>query len=71
MVMEVHLHLQAAYPTEGWVGHFERLEPLFDERLEISGGRMHIPAPPGLGFTISSAARGWTKETTIVEGTPR
>ncbi|SMX51049.1 L-talarate/galactarate dehydratase [Actibacterium lipolyticum] len=38
MVMELHLHLAAAFPTEPWVEHFEWFEPLFDERLEISGG---------------------------------
>ena len=33
--MEIHLHLAAAYPTEPWVEHFEWLDPLFDERIEI------------------------------------
>ena len=33
--MELHVHLGAAYPTEPWVEHFDWLEPLFNERLEI------------------------------------
>ncbi|AOP50063.1 L-talarate/galactarate dehydratase [Streptomyces lydicus] len=48
--MEVHLHLAAAYPGTAWVEHFEWLEPLFNERLELSGGRMLVPDRPGLGL---------------------
>ena len=40
--MEIHLHLAAAYPHEPWVEHFDWLDPLFNERLEISDGRMHL-----------------------------
>ena len=36
-VMELHIHLAAAYEHVAWVEHFEWLEPLFEERLEISG----------------------------------
>ncbi|WP_461017872.1 L-talarate/galactarate dehydratase [Streptomyces daliensis] len=60
--MEIHLHLAAAYPHEPWVEHFDWLEPLFNERLEISGGRMHVPSRPGLGITLSDQARAWTQE---------
>ncbi|WP_330254897.1 mandelate racemase/muconate lactonizing enzyme family protein [Nocardia sp. NBC_00565] len=59
-VMEVHVHLAAAYPREPWVEHFEWFDPLFNERLEIAGGRMHLSARPGLGVTISDQARAWT-----------
>lgn len=59
-VMEVHIHLAAAYPLEPWVEHFEWFDPLFDERLEIRGGHMHLSARPGLGVTISEQARAWT-----------
>jgi L-alanine-DL-glutamate epimerase-like enolase superfamily enzyme len=59
-VMEIHLHLAAAYPHESWVEHFTWLTPLFDERLEISGGRMHVPDRPGLGLTLSERARALT-----------
>ncbi len=59
-VMEVHVHLAAAYPLEPWVEHFEWFNPLFDERLEIRDGRMHLSARPGLGVTISEQARAWT-----------
>ena len=43
--MELHVHLAAAYPREPWVEHFEWLEPLFNERLEL-GGRPHDGADP-------------------------
>jgi L-alanine-DL-glutamate epimerase-like enolase superfamily enzyme len=59
-VMEIHVHLAAAYPLDSWVEHFDWLQPVFDERLEISGGRMHVPDRPGLGFTPSEQARAWT-----------
>jgi L-talarate/galactarate dehydratase len=60
--MELHVHLAAAYPTEPWVEHFEWLEPLFNERIEIANGRMLVPTRPGLGLTLSEQARGWTRE---------
>jgi L-alanine-DL-glutamate epimerase-like enolase superfamily enzyme len=58
--MEVHVHLAAAYAREPWVEHFEWLDPLFNEHLEIEGGRMHLSSRPGLGVTISDQARAWT-----------
>ncbi|GAA4559563.1 L-talarate/galactarate dehydratase [Pseudonocardia xishanensis] len=61
--MEIHIHLAAAYPREPWVEHFEWLDPLFDEHLEIAGGRMHVSSRPGLGVTISEQARRWTVAT--------
>lgn len=61
--MELHLHLAAAYPYEPWVEHFEWLEPLFNERLEISDGRMLLPTALGLGLTITDQARAWTVDT--------
>ncbi len=60
--MEIHLHLAAAYPSEPWVEHFDWLEPLFHERLEIRDGRMAVPARPGLGITLTDQARAWTRE---------
>ena len=60
--MEIHLHLAAAYPTEPWVEHFEWLNPLFDERIEIRDGRIWVPDRPGLGFTLSDQMRALTKE---------
>jgi len=58
--MEIHLHLSAAYAREPWVEHFEWLEPMFNERLQIGGGRMIVPNRPGLGFSLSEQARAWT-----------
>jgi L-alanine-DL-glutamate epimerase-like enolase superfamily enzyme len=60
--MELHIHLAAAYPKQSWVEHFEWLEPLFNERIEIKNGRMVVPTKPGLGVSISEQARAWTKE---------
>jgi L-alanine-DL-glutamate epimerase-like enolase superfamily enzyme len=64
--MEIHLHLSAAYALDAWVEHFEWLEPLFNERLRIADGRMHVPGRPGLGFSLSDQARALTVETTTV-----
>jgi len=65
--MEIHVHLAAAYPHEPWVEHFDWLYPLFNERLETSGGRMHLSARPGLGITLSEQARAWTVDTVTIE----
>ena len=64
--MELHVHLAAAYPAEPWVEHFEWLEPLFNERIEIADGRMRVPARPGLGLSLSAQARSWTREMTVI-----
>ncbi|HZX82730.1 MAG TPA: mandelate racemase/muconate lactonizing enzyme family protein [Reyranella sp.] len=61
--MELHVHLGAVYATEPWVEHFDWLEPLFNERLEIKDGRMLVPTRPGLGLSLSEQARTWTRET--------
>ena len=60
--MELHVHLAATYPTEPWVEHFDWLEPLFEERLELREGRMVVPTRPGLGLTMSERARNWTRD---------
>lgn len=60
--MELHVHLGAAYPTETWVEHFDWLEPLFEERLQIRDGRMLVPDRPGLGLSLSPQARAWTRD---------
>lgn len=59
--MEIHLHLAAAYELEPWVEHFDWLDPLFNERLEIREGRMLVPARPGLGITLSEQAEAWVR----------
>ncbi|MCX5046463.1 mandelate racemase/muconate lactonizing enzyme family protein [Aldersonia sp. NBC_00410] len=61
--MEIHLHLAATYPHGAWVEHFDWLDPLFNEHLEIRDGRMHLSARTGLGFTLSEQARAWTVAT--------
>ncbi len=61
--MEIHLHLAAAYPLEAWVEHFDWLDPLFNEHLEIKDGRMQLSDRPGLGFTLSDQAHAWTVAT--------
>lgn len=68
--MELHVHLGAVYATEPWVEHFDWLEPLFNERLEIKAGRMIVPTRPGLGLSLSEQARGWTRETAEVGKRP-
>lgn len=60
--MELHVHLAACYPSEPWVEHFDWLEPLFNERLDIKDGRMLVPQRPGLGVSLSEQARAWTRE---------
>ncbi|AYM14747.1 MULTISPECIES: L-talarate/galactarate dehydratase [Agrobacterium] len=64
--MEIHLHLAAAYPREPWVEHFEWLEPMFNERLQIKDGRMIVPNRPGLGFSLSEQAIAWTQDSYVV-----
>ncbi|MFF3437969.1 mandelate racemase/muconate lactonizing enzyme family protein [Streptosporangium sp. NPDC002721] len=66
--MEIHVHLAAAYPHEPWVEHFDWLHPLFDERLEIDDGRIHLSARPGLGVTLSDQARAWTVDRAVIRG---
>ncbi len=58
--MELHVHLAAALPAEPWVEHFDWLEPLFNERLQIRDGRMLVPTRPGLGLSLSEQACAWT-----------
>jgi L-alanine-DL-glutamate epimerase-like enolase superfamily enzyme len=59
-VMEIHLHLAAAYEHATWVEHFEWLEPLFNERLDIRDGKMLVPDRPGLGLSLHEQIAGWT-----------
>jgi L-talarate/galactarate dehydratase len=58
--MELHLHLAAAYPHASWVEHFDWLDPLFNERQVISGGKMQLSQRPGIGVSLSDQARQWT-----------
>lgn len=63
-VMEIHVHLAACYRTEPWIEHFEWLEPLFRERLQIKDGRMVVPNLPGLGLTVSDGISAWMQAET-------
>ncbi|MBG0568496.1 L-talarate/galactarate dehydratase [Actinoplanes aureus] len=67
--MEIHVHLAAAYPHEPWVEHFDWLHPLFNERLEIRDGRIHLSPRPGLGVTLSDRVRDWTVDRADIGGT--
>jgi L-alanine-DL-glutamate epimerase-like enolase superfamily enzyme len=64
--MEIHLHLAAAYAHDTWVEHFDWLDPLFNEHLEIKDGRMLVSDRPGLGFTLSDQAVAWTVDRTEI-----
>lgn len=59
--MELHVHLAATCVHEPWVEHFDWLEPLFNERLDMADGRMLVPTRPGLGLSLSEQARRWTR----------
>ncbi len=61
--MEIHSHLAATYPIEPWVEHFDWLDPLFNEHMEIKDGRMIVSDRPGLGVTLSDQLRAWTVDT--------
>lgn len=61
--MEIHVHLAAAYAHDAWVEHFDWLDPLFNEHLEIRDGRMLVSDRPGLGFTLSDQALSWRVDT--------
>lgn len=60
--MEIHLHLCACYPREPWVEHFDWLDPVWNERLEVRDGRMIVSDRPGLGVSLSDQARSWTAD---------
>ncbi|MBB2947268.1 L-alanine-DL-glutamate epimerase-like enolase superfamily enzyme [Actinoplanes lutulentus] len=66
--MEIHVHLAAAYPHEPWVEHFDWLHPLFNERLVIRDGRIHLSDRPGLGVTLSDQLREWTGDRADIQG---
>jgi len=56
---QLHVHLAACQPKEGWVEWFDWLDPLFEERLELRDGRVVVPTRPGLGLTLATRAREW------------
>jgi len=56
---QLHVHLAACQPREGWVEWFDWLDPLFEERLTLRDGRVVVPDRPGLGLTLSARSREW------------
>ena len=68
--MEIHSHLAATYPIEPWVEHFDWLDPLFNEHMEIADGRMLVSGRPGLGITLSEQLRAWTVDTCLLSDRP-
>ncbi len=60
-VMEQHVHLMCVTQAEGWVEHFDWLEPLFVERFELKDGRIWLNADHGFGLTLSDRAREFTQ----------
>ncbi len=56
---QLHVHLAACQPREGWVEWFDWLDPLFQERLELQDGRLVVPDRPGLGLALSPRASEW------------
>ena len=68
--MEIHSHLAATYPIEPWVEHFDWLDPLFNEHMEIADGRMLVSGRPGLGITLSEQLRAWTVDTCLFSDRP-
>ena len=68
--MEIHSHLAATYPIEPWVEHFDWLDPLFNEHMEIADGRMLVSGRPGLGVTPSDQLRAWTVDACRLSGRP-
>ena len=56
---QLHVHLAAAQPREGWLEWFDWLEPLFVERLVVQNGRVVVPDRPGIGLTLSPRASEW------------
>lgn len=65
--MEIHVHVSAAYPLGTWVEHFDWLDPLFNERQILEGGRMMLSTRPGLGVTLSDQARAWTESSCRID----
>jgi L-alanine-DL-glutamate epimerase-like enolase superfamily enzyme len=64
--MELHVHLAATCAGEPWVEHFDWLEPLFDQTVQIADGRMVVPTTPGIGLTVSDRALAWTTVEEII-----
>lgn len=56
--MQLHHSLAAVYSLEPWVEHFDWMDDMFTEKLEVRDGRMIVPNRPGLGMALSDY--GWS-----------
>jgi len=65
-IMEQHIHLMCANPTEGWVEHFDWLEPLFNEHFALKDGRIWLNRDTGMGLTLSDKAREYTAQSCTI-----
>jgi L-alanine-DL-glutamate epimerase-like enolase superfamily enzyme len=57
--LELGVHTACALPEVPWLEYsFQNYDHLVEEPFRIEGGFIHVPDRPGLGLTLSSAARG-------------
>lgn len=50
--MQVSIHLAAATPEVRLMEHLDWTLDIFDERLRIEDGYIHVPSAPGIGCTV-------------------
>nr|WP_256478448.1 mandelate racemase/muconate lactonizing enzyme family protein [Notoacmeibacter sp. MSK16QG-6] len=70
-LMEQHIQMLAIYPIGGWIQHFDCLDDLFNEGLDLRDGRIWVPDRPGFGLTFSDKARERTHTTTTIGAIPQ
>lgn len=57
--LELGVHTACALPEVPWLEYsFQNYDHLVEEPFRIENGFIHVPDRPGLGLTLSSAARG-------------
>ena len=61
-VMEQHIQMMCINPEQGWVEHFDWLEPLFNERFNLKDGRIWLNDDHGFGLSLSDKAREYSLE---------
>ncbi len=56
--LELGVHTACALPEVPWLEYsFQNYDHLVEEPFHIAAGRIHVPDRPGLGLTLSAAAR--------------